>query len=271
MTTLLDARLAGLAPVSLEDLDEAASLQTRRDRKYLVPAPVAAELVARLGGEVRILEIDGRRSFRYQSVYLDTPELVSYLAAAHRRPHRFKVRTRTYLDSGRSLLEVKTRDGRGRTVKERMAREAGTGLAGPGLSPEEVRHLAGHRLVGPYAAGLRPVLVNRYARTTLLPAGGAGRLTIDLDLVAATDGRDIALRETAVVETKTTGAAGPADRILWELGVRPARVSKFCTSLAAMRPDLPANRWTQALHRPWVAGVTGLRLPAGAWAPGLAS
>ena len=61
MTTPLDGRLAALAPVSLAELDEAAALQTRRDRKYLVPVPAVAELVARLDGEARVLEIDGRR------------------------------------------------------------------------------------------------------------------------------------------------------------------------------------------------------------------
>jgi hypothetical protein len=47
------------------------------------------------------------------------------------------------------------------------------------------------------------------------------------------------------------------------LGVRPARISKFCTSLAAMWPDLSANRWVRALDRPWVVGAAGLRLPTG--------
>lgn len=260
MTTLLDRRLDALAPVSLAELDAAASLQVRRDRKYLVPAATAAELVVRLAASARALEIDGRRTFGYESVYYDTPALTSYLSAARRRPHRFKVRTRTYLDSGLILLEVKTRDGRGRTVKERLGHDP---AAGTRLGAEEARFLASHPLIGDDVVRLEPVLVNRYARSTLLLAGG-GRLTIDRDLEAATDaGMDVSLRDTVIVETKSAGAAGAADRLLWELGVRPTRVSKFCTALAAMRHDLPANRWTQALRRPWVAGSGGLRLPAG--------
>ena len=50
---------------------------------------------------------DGRRWFRYRSHYFDTPTLSSYLAAAHRRPRRHKVRSRSYLDSGQHFLEVK--------------------------------------------------------------------------------------------------------------------------------------------------------------------
>ena len=260
MTTTLDRRLARLAPVSLAELDAAASLQVRRDRKYLVPAALGDELVARLGDAARILEIDGRRRFAYESVYYDTPDLVSYLAAARRRPRRFKVRTRTYLDSGASRLEVKTRDGRGRTVKERHDHPA---AAGTTLAREELRFLAAIPMVDGRATALRPVLVNRYDRSTLLLADGGGRVTIDIGLAAASgDGRGVELVDTLVVETKSAGAPGLADRVLWGLGVRPTRVSKFCTSLAAIHPDLPANRWNQALRRPWVTGTTGLRLPA---------
>ena len=43
MTDLLDRHLASLASVSLAELDEAASLQTRRDRKYLVSIASAGE------------------------------------------------------------------------------------------------------------------------------------------------------------------------------------------------------------------------------------
>ena len=60
--------------------------------------------------DVRVLEIDGpRAASRYRSVYFDTPDLDSYLAAARRRRRRFKIRIRSYLDSGRHFLEVKTR------------------------------------------------------------------------------------------------------------------------------------------------------------------
>jgi len=259
MTDVLDRHLAFLASVTLAELDEAASLQTRRDRKYLVSIASAGELVARLDGSARALEFEGRRRFRYESVYYDTPGLDSYLAAARRRPRRFKVRTRTYLDSGYSLLEVKTRDGRGRTVKERIPHDAAEGAR---LDAGEVRHLAGHPLIEGLAAALRPVLVNRYGRSTLLLDDG-GRVTIDIGLTAATcDGLGVELGGIAIVETKSAGAAGAADRELWAMGCRPIRVSKFCTSLAAMQPDLPANRWTQALRRPWVVGAASLRVPS---------
>ena len=67
-------RLDGPAPVALDEMESTAALLTRRDRKYIVPLAVAAELVDRLEAACRVLEIDGRRRFRYESVYFDTPQ-----------------------------------------------------------------------------------------------------------------------------------------------------------------------------------------------------
>ena len=98
-----------LAPTSLAELNDAAGLLTRVDRKYLVPLERAQELVGGLSSEARVLEIDGRRRFSYASTYFDTPGLEAFMLTARKRRRRFKVRTRTYLDSGLCFLEVKTR------------------------------------------------------------------------------------------------------------------------------------------------------------------
>jgi hypothetical protein len=243
-------RLEVIVPVGLAELDATAALLTRRDRKYLVPEAVAAELVERLSGSARVLEIDGRRTFRYESVYFDTPDAAAYLLAARRRPRRFKVRTRSYLDAGRCLLEVKTRDPRGRTVKERAEHPLDIRSR---LEPVDLAFVGACPLIGERSRELEPALTTAFRRSTILLEGSAARLTIDTELVARTpDGRSVSLDGMAIVETKAAGPPSDADRQLWSLGLRPTRVSKFGTSLAALRPELPANKWTRALRAPWV-------------------
>ena len=244
----LAAVLQPIAPVSLDELEASASLMTRRDRKYLVPSEVADDFVRLLAPTSRVLQIDGRRSFHYQSVYFDTAVLDSYLDAARKRPHRYKVRTRSYLDSGLCLLEVKTRDARGRTVKERIPHpfDGRSRLGDDGRA-----FVSSYSLIGQSADELRPVLTTRYTRATLLLAEGV-RATIDVDLRSeGPDGRSVQLEGTVVIETKSGGPPSSADRTLWDLGCRPVKVSKFCTSLSALYPELPHNKWTQALRRPW--------------------
>lgn len=245
--TTATAAPSSMATVSLDELTARADLQTRVDRKYLVPVGRLDAVLGDLEGGVRVLEIGDRRSFGYLSVYFDTPGLVSYLAAARRRPRRFKVRTRTYLDAGECWAEVKTRGPRGRTVKHRVLQAHGDGERLSGAGTDLVTAILGGVVA---ARDLRPTLVSRFDRTTLyLPSTGS-RMTIDEGLVwTATDGRAVCLSGVAVVETKTGSTPSSADRALWRAGLRPVRVSKYCTGMAALEGDLPATPWRRTLDR----------------------
>ena len=112
-------RLDALGAVTLDELVAEASLLARVDRKYVVPREGLGAVLAAIDPGTRVLEIDGARDFAYESVYFDTPDLLSFRMAARPRRRRFKLRTRSYLDTGSSYLEIKTRGARGTTVKER--------------------------------------------------------------------------------------------------------------------------------------------------------
>lgn len=241
----LSHRLAPLAAVDLDELIAVADLQTRRDRKYLLPAATALDVIRHVRG--RVLEIDGRRTFRYESIYFDTDAWDSYLGAAHRRPRRFKVRTRSYLDSGECMLEVKVRDARGNTVKHRLPYDLGSRdrLTGNGE-----RFVASIDASAAVVDGLRPSLQVAYRRSTLVLDGCDARVTLDQDARWSADGRpDARLQGLVLVETKTSGRPCTVDRLLWRTGHRPVTISKYCTGLAALHPELPSNKWHRVLHR----------------------
>lgn len=236
--------------VGLEELNAAAALQTRVDRKYVVPVLQAEQILCSFGSDVRILEMDGIRSFDYDSVYFDTPQLDSYLLAARGRRRRFKIRTRTYVDSSLSFLEVKTEGGREATVKERIPYSVHdrSRITAEGLDyvNETLSAAIGDIPAGP----LEPVIETRYRRTTLFLPGSGSRATLDEAVTWQRPGADTWLLDGAVVlETKSGSAAGPLDRHLWASGIRPSRISKFATGMAALCPELPANRWHSTLNR----------------------
>ncbi len=250
-TRVHGAALDAIPPVGLEELTCRAGLMTRRDRKYLVPVAAVPALLVPLQDRVRVLQIDGRRWFGYRSTYFDTPQLTSFELAARRRPRRFKVRTRTYVDTASTWLEVKVRDRSGHTTKTRMPwPTGGSGLPRPGRGfvADALAHTVGRP--EDLADVLGPELTTTYRRATLLLPDEAARVTVDLDL-AATHRLGYALRThgLAVVETKTAGRACQADRTLWALGHRPIALSKYATTLAALHPELPAHRWNPALRR----------------------
>ena len=247
--------LADLEPISLDELVERAALQTRVDRKYVLSRLDAAEVLAALDPGTRILEIDGSRASRYESVYFDTPDLLSYRLAATARRRRFKIRTRSYVDTAEAWLEVKTRGSRSSTVKDRMAYD----IAHRDIITADGREYADAALDGLGLHGadldLRPTLVTRYHRTTLFLPASASRATIDTDLSwEADDGRVLDTPDLAIIETKSGTRTSDVDRLLWSCGHRPATISKFGTGLAALRSDLPSNKWARVLRRHFPSG-----------------
>lgn len=247
-TTMLLDRVPA---IGLAELDQQAALRVRTDRKYLVGVDVLERVIDALGDDARALEIDGCRAFGYQSTYFDTPAYDSYLGAARSRPDRFKVRVRRYLDADDARLEVKIRDRCGRTVKHREAwapSDAAAcvigGLGATGHRP----FLSQFGPVRRHIDSLRPALTTTYRRSTIVL--GAARATIDTELCCTDDsGVRVGIGDAVVLETKSPGAAGQLDRLLWSSGVRPSKISKFGIGMAALHPGLPANKWHRTLDR----------------------
>ncbi|MDQ7991140.1 MAG: polyphosphate polymerase domain-containing protein [Propionicimonas sp.] len=247
MTTL---PLAHLDTLGLDELLAEAELLTRVDRKYLLDRREAAGVLHLLDPRTRVLAIDGRRRFRYESVYFDTPDLLSYRQAALARRHRFKVRTRSYLDTDLAFLEVKVRGSRDVTVKDRISYDPDSRARLTELGRDYAGETLDERgLDGSVAGELEQTLLTRYERVTLLPPEPGVRVTVDTDL-SWTDGEgDLSLPDLVIVETKSGPHPSGIDRLLWRSGHRPESVSKYGTGLAALRGDLPANKWARILRR----------------------
>lgn len=235
--------------ISLTELDASAALMSRVDRKYFVPVALLQELLAQLDDGWRVLAIEGRRSFRYRTVYFDSLEFDLFRQHVQRRRHRFKVRTRLYCDSGQCMLEVKSKGLRGRTLKQRITHDPD---ARARLGPHARRFACAITHADP--ASLRPVLETLYRRSTL--TDGSHRITVDSDLQwlgcgAAGAGRRVDGPPDLLVETKSDSAPGALDRMLLAHGIRPHSVSKYCLGASLLYPQLPDNDWARVRRRYW--------------------
>ncbi|MGI8814434.1 MAG: polyphosphate polymerase domain-containing protein, partial [Pseudonocardia sp.] len=239
-----------LRSIGLDALVEAADLQTRVDRKYFVPAEEFRLLMGELNASFRVLEIDGQRTFDYESVYFDTPDLLTYRAHLQRRRRRFKARTRTYVDSGLCMFEVKTVGSRGATVKDRIKHPVTDRAVLTDQATEFLGQVLRNAYDQPVPTGLQPMLINLYRRTTFASPVEGARLTCDVSLSCHTERASMTDQGTHVlVESKSTNGASQADQMLRRLGVRPISVSKYCVGIAALHPEVPANPWRTTLDR----------------------
>ncbi|REE96389.1 polyphosphate polymerase domain-containing protein [Thermomonospora umbrina] len=242
--------LAGaLPPIDLLDMLARAELQVRLDRKYLVPAALCAEIVPRLKGEYAALDIGGRRRFRYSSTYFDTPDLLTFRQHLQGRRQRFKIRTRSYLDSGECMFELKLAGTRDATDKRRMAYD----ITRRAMLNTDARSfltdvlLSAYRMNAPEALG--PSATTNYLRSTLVQLSGSGRVTFDAGLVCAWDGKSVyADPGLVLVESKSAHADTPMDRVLRAFRLRPLSISKYCVAIAVLHPEVRANPWHAALR-----------------------
>ncbi len=243
------AMAAGAPSVSLHDVVERAQLQVRVDRKYLVPAAELPRAGEQLRDHLQVLEIAGRRRFAYESRYFDTPSLMTYHEHALDRANRFKVRTRSYLESRETMFEVKLAVADGGTIKRRRAHPF---AARAQITPAARRHLAAvlQRAERSLPSELVQTCVTAYRRTTFVTVDGTARITIDHDLVCSDDtGAVGALTDDVVVEVKSATGDSRPDRALARLGLEPQSMSKYCVGLALLHPDLPSAPWDALLER----------------------
>lgn len=235
--------LDDLRGATLAEVDAAAALQHRVDRKYLVPVAVAARLVAALADTHHVLDIDGRRTTEYRSTYFDTRTLSAWRAHAQGRRHRWKVRTRLYAEDGLCRVEVKTKDGRGATVKHALSVDTSAYARLDRTAADFVDDVLDRcGITSVTAAGLRSTSEVRYHRAALADLAGGTRVTLDALLDCRRDGRVAALdHDHVLIETKGGLRPASADRLLLGLGARPVSLSKYLVGLSLLVPGLPDN------------------------------
>ena len=238
-------------PISLPALNAKAAMLERLDNKYVVEIATLRHAAESLARQFDILEIDGLRSFTYETCYFDDVDRRSYFDHHQGRRRRAKVRIRRYVEAGLCFLEVKLKDKRGITVKKRfahdLARFGQLDAAAVGHVEDAYRDLYG--MTFPYT--LSRTIDMRYRRMTLVAKEGGERMTIDSGLQFFTPAATHAVDgHLFIVETKSANGNGMADRILRALHQHPTRhCSKYCMGVALLDNGLKRNRFLPALRK----------------------
>ncbi len=92
--------------------------------------------------------------------------------------------------------------------------------------------------------------MSQYKRTTLVDVEAQTRMTCDVDLEwVSANSESGDLVEAVLVETKTQGPEGAADKLLRAYGHRPISISKYCLGVALLNPEMRANPSHRTLRR----------------------
>lgn len=103
----LNKTLKKFKAISLSELNATASFLKRIDRKYLLTYEQFLEILDELKNDFKVLEINKRKVFTYDNVYMDTEDYLFYKQHQNKLKSRTKVRTRYYVDSNLAFFEFK--------------------------------------------------------------------------------------------------------------------------------------------------------------------
>lgn len=234
--------LTGFGTVGLAEVVEDAARLTRVDRKYLVGRDLADDFLRGLPDTFRVLSVAGRSATTYSSTYFDTAALDACRDHVKRRRRRWKVRSRVYAEDRLCRIEVKTKDGRGVTVK--AFADSCPSRHGR-LEGAERAFVSGTLLelgLPVDVESLRPSMTVDYRRVTLADTGRGLRVTLDWGVECRLEDGRVRLDDGFVlVETKGGSAPSDADRLLTALGTRPQPFSKYVSAASLLRDDIPDN------------------------------
>ena len=240
--------LEGFKPISLGEMD-AVKLMNRIDTKYLTDEETLVRILRRAcAAGYMVLETDGLRINPYDSLYYDTDELKMYYDHRNRKLVRQKVRTRTYLTTGITFLEIKRKNNKGRTKKKRIGIPAEY-FNNYSSNAEAASYLASHSDFSAYE--LTPVVETLFFRITLVNPARTERLTIDTCLNFKNHRTELeaSLRDAVIIELKQDGrASSQMKNILLDLRVKPRRVSKYCVAVTMTDPGVRPGRFKQKVH-----------------------
>ena len=232
-----------MGAITLDEMN-AVKLMNRIDSKYVTSeATLLRMLEAAAAAGYRALETEGVRISPYDSVYYDTAGLTMFYLHHNRRLVRQKVRTRQYVNSGDSFLEIKRKNNHGRTSKKRMGIPSDK-MMDFGSVPEAADYLARHSWF--QSEELSPSARTCFSRITLVNPALTERLTIDTKLAFTNfrTGLGTTLEDAVIIELKQDGrAASQMKGILLDLRIKPLRVSKYCMAITLTDPSAKTGRF----------------------------
>lgn len=239
----LEQIVRSLSPISLEEMD-AVALMNRTDTKYILGQYDILKILNKVGKEYRVLEVNGIRMHRYETLYFDTPDLMFYQLHQNGKANRYKVRSRKYVESDLAFLEVKFKSNKGRTIKQRVVVddfELGLSEA----SKEFIGETSG------LDANLKPALWSVFKRMTLVHKTLPERLTFDFDLTFRSDEDEHVFERLAIAELKQErlNRKSPFYREAKRLQIRPQSISKYCLGIGLLKSDVKLNSLRRKLRK----------------------
>lgn len=228
-----------MSQISLKEMD-GASLMKRTDTKFIIHENQLISVLETIKNDYKVLEINRDRIMTYSSLYFDTKVKKFYNDHHNGKINRTKIRIRNYVESKLFFLEIKQKDGKGKTNKSRiMVNDFETSL-----SEKSIKFI---EKVTTKSFDLKPIVWNKFNRITLVNKTEKERLTIDLNLSFKMNNKLKNYHDLIIIEVKQEriNRNSIIIKTLKNVGVLPYSISKYCIGMANLYKDLKYNNFKQ--------------------------
>lgn len=228
--------------VTLSDLDK-VKLMNRTDQKFCLHKNQLPDILAAIKAEYSLLEIQDETIFQYDNAYFDTPDNQMYLSHQNGKRNRYKIRVRKYVQTDDHFLEVKFKNNKGRTIKERVERPDFE----TGFTPDEIEFIEqSSKITGLL---LEPKIKSYFNRFTLVDNEFTERVTIDISPGFKNNEKEITLNNLVIIEVKQSKTAKPAliTRVLKANKISRQGFSKYCIGRSLLEDKIKRNNFKPLL------------------------
>jgi hypothetical protein len=228
--------------VTLADLDK-VKLMNRTDLKFCLHITQLPAILKAIQDDYSILEIKGETIFKYDNTYFDTPDNKMFLCHHNGRTNRFKIRVRNYVESNLNFLEIKLKNNKGRTIKDRVVRQEFK----PVFTNTEMNFL---EQVTPFTGlQLEAKIGSFFNRFTMVDNDFTERVTVDICPGFRNSEKEIILDKLVVIEIKQNKSNNPAliTKVLQEQKIRKQGFSKYCIGRSLLEENIKKNNFKPLL------------------------
>ena len=233
----LKSILNSFEPITLKEMDS-VQLMDRTDTKFVFKHSQLPDFLEQLTNDYKVLDVNGNRISRYESLYFDTKDFDLYHNHHRGRPSRFKIRFRKYVESELNFFEVKFKNNKGRTIKDRVKQNQidGSITDNAEILLNDKTPLKSNNLEA-------KIWVN-YSRINFVNKLSAERVTIDIDLTFKNDDGNKTIDNLVIAEVKQDKALVSAFiKLMKKHHIREGSISKYCYGVISLFGKIKHNNF----------------------------
>ncbi|HET6244341.1 MAG: polyphosphate polymerase domain-containing protein [Bacteroidetes bacterium] len=222
--------------LNLNEMDN-VKLMNRTDIKFVFHLDKLKIVLQNLKENYKVLEIMNNRISNYETLYFDTEKYDLYLNHHNGKSNRYKIRCRKYVESNLNFFEIKFKNNKSRTIKNRIKLES----IEQSLSKAAKKFL--RSIANIKAESLKPVCWINYSRITLVNNDLTERVTLDIDLTMKNEQGEKTFEFLVIAELKQDGNSIKSffHQVMNKNKIRKISISKYCFGITQLFPKIKQN------------------------------